>query len=72
MVRLDLIPSIVIASFYVQNFIIQVDGVDKDDNDDADVSDEDDNFSTFRWIRSPISVIQKNPQCIYVVTIITL
>jgi hypothetical protein len=52
-----LIPSIVIASFYVQNFIIQVDGVDKDDNDDADVSDEDDKFSTFRWIRSPISVI---------------
>lgn len=46
MVRLDLIPSVIIASCCMHNFVIQVDGVDEDDNDDADVSDEDedDNF----------------------------
>jgi hypothetical protein len=43
MLRLDLIPSVIIACCCLQNFIIEVDGLDEDDNDYADGSDEDEN-----------------------------
>jgi|LakMenEpi03Aug12_release.lakeMendotaPanAssembly.Ray.scaffolds.fasta_scaffold4172142_1 hypothetical protein len=47
MFRLHLIPSVIIASCCVHNFIIQVDGVDDDDDDCVGSEKEEDEDGIF-------------------------